>query len=57
LNETPAPVEKQRADTPRALNQLVARCLEKDPARRPQSAREVLQALESGVSAGLRVGF
>jgi serine/threonine-protein kinase len=47
LNETPAPVDKQRADTPRALAQLVARCMEKDPARRPQNAREMLQALDA----------
>ena len=53
LNETPMPVEKQRADIPRTLAQLVARCLEKDPARRPQSAREVLQALD-GVTTGSR---
>ena len=45
LNETPVPVEKSRPDAPRALAQLVARCLEKDPARRPPSARAVLDAL------------
>ncbi len=53
LNETPVPVEKQRADIPRAFAQLVARCLEKDPTRRPQSAREVLQTLD-GVTTGSR---
>jgi serine/threonine-protein kinase len=46
LNETPAPHEKKRPDVPRALAQLVARCLEKDPARRPQRADEVLAALD-----------
>ena len=51
LNETPAPLGTTRADVPRALTQLVARLLEKDPARRLQSAREVLQALD-GVTTG-----
>ena len=46
LTETPSPVQQTRPDVPRALAQLVARCLEKDPARRPQSAREVLAALD-----------
>jgi serine/threonine-protein kinase len=47
LNEVPAPLGDKRADVPRTLAELVARCLEKDPARRPQSAREVLQALDT----------
>jgi serine/threonine-protein kinase len=47
LNETPASVETARSDVPRALAALVMRCLEKDPAQRPQSAREVLEALDS----------
>jgi TolB-like protein/tetratricopeptide (TPR) repeat protein len=51
LTETPVPLATQRADVPRALAQLVARLLEKDPARRPQTAREVLQVLD-GVSTG-----
>jgi tetratricopeptide (TPR) repeat protein len=46
LTETPAPLESWRADVPPALAQLVARCLEKDPSARPQSAREVLTALD-----------
>ena len=51
LNEVPAPLGATRADVPRGFAQLVARLLEKDPARRPQSAREVLQALD-GVTTG-----
>jgi hypothetical protein len=47
LTEVPAPLGGTRADVPPALAQLVARLLEKDPARRPQTAREVLQALEA----------
>ena len=46
MAEVPAPLKGRRADVPAALAQLVARCLAKDPAARPQSAREVLTALE-----------
>ena len=51
MNETPKPIEQHRADVPRPLAALVARCLEKDPAHRPQSAREILEALD-GVTTG-----
>jgi TolB-like protein len=54
LTEVPAPLGASRADVPPPLAQLVARLLEKDPARRPQTAREVLQALD-GVSTGTRL--
>jgi tRNA A-37 threonylcarbamoyl transferase component Bud32/tetratricopeptide (TPR) repeat protein len=40
-------VDTLRPDTPRALSALVARCLEKEPERRPQSAAELLQALDA----------
>ena len=46
LNETPASVATARPDVPRALATLVAHCLEKEPARRPQSATEVLETLD-----------
>ena len=42
LTETPATL----ASVPPTLASLVARCLEKDPARRPQSAGELLSALD-----------
>jgi serine/threonine protein kinase/tetratricopeptide (TPR) repeat protein len=51
LTEVPAPLGGKRADVQPALGKLVARLLEKDPARRPQTAREVLQALD-GMSTG-----
>ncbi len=47
VNETPVPIADRRADCPPGLAALVMLCLEKDPAKRPQSAREVLQALDS----------
>ncbi len=46
LSETPAALTSIRADIPPALSALVSRCLEKDPARRPQSANELLTALD-----------
>jgi serine/threonine-protein kinase len=46
LNEAPAPLAAKRTDAPIALAALVMRCLEKDPAKRPQSAREILEALD-----------
>ncbi len=45
MTETPRPISATRGDCPPPLAALVMRCLEKDPARRPQSAREILQAL------------
>ena len=46
LAEQPRHIAAERGDIPRALTDLVMRCLEKDPARRPQSAAHVAQALE-----------
>ena len=46
MTEVPAPLTTRRAEVPPALAQLVARCLEKDPASRPQTAGDVLTALE-----------
>ena len=43
---TPKPVTQTRADVPPALAMLVARCLEKSPAARPQTAGELLDALD-----------
>jgi serine/threonine-protein kinase len=47
VQEAPPPLSARRGDTPRVLAALVMQCLEKDPARRPQSARELLQALDA----------
>lgn len=51
LSETPKPVTERRGETPEPLAQLVMRCLEKDPAARPQSASDVLEALADASSA------
>ena len=48
--ETPASVLTLRAETPAPLAHLIERCLEKSPDRRPQSARELLDALDAAVT-------
>ena len=45
--EAPRPVGERRPDVPPALAKLVMRCLEKEPARRPRSAEELLRTLDS----------
>ena len=40
LGERPTPVHEIRAEVPRALSAVITACLEKDPALRPQSARD-----------------
>ena len=47
ISETPESLANLRPDTPPALDQLVMRCLEKDPAVRPQSGGEIVQALDA----------
>jgi eukaryotic-like serine/threonine-protein kinase len=46
LSEQPPPLGTLRPEIPTALATLVMRCLEKDPARRPQNAQQILTALE-----------
>jgi tetratricopeptide (TPR) repeat protein len=45
--EKPAPLAEQRPGIPPALAALVARCLEKEPSARPQTAGEVVTQLEA----------
>jgi serine/threonine protein kinase/tetratricopeptide (TPR) repeat protein len=44
---TPAPPSTMQPGLPRTLDDLILRCLEKDPARRPQRASEIVTALKS----------
>jgi serine/threonine-protein kinase len=46
IGEPPPPLAVRAPELPVALAALVMRCLEKDPAKRPQSATEVLASLE-----------
>jgi eukaryotic-like serine/threonine-protein kinase len=46
LSEKPAPLSTRRYDVPKLLSDLINQCLEKDPARRPDSALSVLRTLE-----------
>jgi eukaryotic-like serine/threonine-protein kinase len=46
ITEAPAPIESRRYDVPVALDALIMRLLEKDPAKRQRTASEVARALE-----------
>ena len=46
LTTVPPLVSEVRPELPAAVATLVARCLEKDPGARPQSAREILSGLD-----------
>ena len=54
FQEVPRPVTEGRSDVPPAIAALIARCLEKNPRRRPQSAAELLETLDA-VSSGSTV--
>ena len=47
ISEQPTDIASLRPDCPAALAAFVMRCLEKDPEQRPQSALDVLPALET----------
>ena len=47
VTEEPELMSRRRAGAPASLTQLVMRCLAKRPADRPQSAQEVIQALDA----------
>ena len=58
MSEIPRPVEELRPDTPPALARLVARCLAKEPDKRPASADDILRELASTTSsAGTAMPF
>ncbi len=50
LSETPAPLAARAPDAPRAVAELVMRCLAKDPNDRPASATDVLERLDEANS-------
>jgi eukaryotic-like serine/threonine-protein kinase len=47
LNDTPTPPRQHWAEMPEALEQIILRCLEKDPARRYRTAAALLVELEA----------
>jgi tetratricopeptide (TPR) repeat protein len=47
FTDVPLPLTAGRPDAPPPIAALVGRCLEKDPARRPQTASEILTALNA----------
>ena len=48
IQETPKHVIELRAEVPLSISGLIAQCLAKDPAERPQTARDLLHALDVG---------
>ena len=46
LSEVPAPLTSRRYDVTLPLSTLVMRCLEKEPAKRPKNATDILHALD-----------
>ena len=47
LTTPPAPIGARRPDAPPALTEVITRALAKDPAERPESARQMIASLES----------
>jgi serine/threonine-protein kinase len=54
VTETPKPVVELRPETPKALSDAIAKCLEKDPSKRFSSMGELASALEPFASAASR---
>jgi serine/threonine protein kinase/tetratricopeptide (TPR) repeat protein len=50
FHDTPVPLRERRDDVPPAIEGLVAQCLEKNPDRRPQHARDLLLVLDAANS-------
>ncbi len=53
MTETPTQPSQLRSEIPEALEQLVLRCLEKEPAARPQSGQELAASLDAVTSSGM----
>jgi serine/threonine-protein kinase len=54
IAETPRPIDEVRRNVPPALASLITRAIAKEPADRPQSARELLEALEDPAAMGAK---
>jgi serine/threonine protein kinase/Tol biopolymer transport system component len=52
LRETPPEVTRERANVPKAFEQIVNHCLEKEPEKRFQTVRDLIFSLETLSSAG-----
>jgi tetratricopeptide (TPR) repeat protein/tRNA A-37 threonylcarbamoyl transferase component Bud32 len=52
LGETPRDIRELRPDAPPSLADLVMRCLQKDPDRRPSQASDLVRVLDSVTSSG-----
>ncbi len=50
VNARATPPSEQISDLPKWLDELVAHMMEKDPHKRPQTAREVVRAIETGLA-------
>ena len=50
ITETPPLLSTVRPDAPVPLVELIRRCLEKDPAKRPQNASEIIRALDQALA-------
>ena len=57
MSEMPVALSDVRAGVPPALCTLVTKCLEKDPADRPQSARELIQALDAASTSSPQIAL
>ena len=55
IGTIPRPVTALRVDAPPAVAEMIARCLEKKPAERPQNARELLNSLEGATTGTMAV--
>ncbi|HYC50051.1 MAG TPA: protein kinase, partial [Gemmatimonadaceae bacterium] len=53
MTEAPRPIAELRPEVPAPLEQLIMRCLEKEPGQRPQSGGEIVSALDSITSGGI----
>ena len=47
MSETPKPIADHRPDVPPSLGDLIMKCLEKEPGRRPQNAGDLVLALDT----------